>query len=136
MKTKEKLIKEKEEIEKQLKELEEKEKLKDFKEIRFKNKIFKIYKWENKPHGDLINNLPKNERLATFQEFNKLIEEKVFEMELYKVYVTKHFNKLQWDKKYCLSRLCLNDDLGLYSDWSNLDDSGSDGRVVVVRDLK
>ncbi|HEY0090105.1 MAG TPA: hypothetical protein VGB37_14760 [Candidatus Lokiarchaeia archaeon] len=62
--TKKELIKEKEEIEKQIQEIENKEKMNDFEEFECDGKKFKIYKWACTPFGDLILNLPKNERLA------------------------------------------------------------------------
>jgi hypothetical protein len=111
--------------------------LKEFEEFTFKGKQFKIYKWENKPYRDLINNLPKNERLATFQEFNKAIKGKAFEMEVRKDYITKHFNKLQLNKRYCLSRSDLYSVSNMCFNYSLLSDYHVNGRVVViVEDLK
>jgi polyribonucleotide nucleotidyltransferase len=115
----------------ELEKLEEAEKLKEFQEFTFKSKKFKIYKWENKPYEDLINNLPKNERLATFQEFNEAVEEKAFEMEIWKYYITKHFNKLQWDKIHCLSRCYRDGYSNLNSNNSDLSGSIDSGRVVI-----
>jgi hypothetical protein len=132
MKDKKQLIKEKEEIELQIKEIEKQEQLNDFQSFKFNGKIFKIYKWENKPFGELINNLPKNERLATFQEFLELVDDGKFKMEQEKYYVTKHFLKSEWNKEYCLSRLCLSRNLGLYSVDEYLEYSADNGRVVVV----
>ena len=95
MKTIKELIKEKEKIEKQILELETKEE--DYNEVKHKGKTFRIYKWEDKPFKDLLNNLPKGFRLAEFQEFNELIESG-FKLEIWKYYITKHFNKLQENK--------------------------------------
>lgn len=120
-----------------IKELEETEKLKNFQEVTYKGKKFRIYKWENKPYSEIINKdftckFDKKLRLAEFQEFNELIENKLFKMKVWKSYITKHFNKLQWNKKYCLSRCCLGGDSVLYSGYSDLSGSIDDGRVVFV----
>ena len=131
MKTKKELIKEKEKIEKQILELETKEEEEDYNEVKHKGKTFRIYKWENKPFKDLLSNLPKGFRLAEFQEFNKLIESG-FELEVWKEYITKHFNKLQENKEYCLSRVCLDSYGGLCCDDDILAGSDDDGRVVLV----
>ena len=141
MKTIKQLEKQKLEIEKQIEKLKAKEQLKDFQEFTFKGKKFRIVKWENKPYGDLIDKnfnckLWKNFRLAEFQEFNEAIEEKAFILEVWKYYITKHFNSLQWKKEYCLSRGCLNRYSGLSSNNSDLSDSNVYGRVVLCEDLK
>ena len=115
----------------ELKELEQVEPSKVFQEFTFEGKRFKIYKWENIQYGDLINNLPKNERLAEFQEFNEAVEEKAFEMEIWSFYITKHFNKLKWEKDYCLSAGYLGyDSQGAFD--SGLWGSNGSGRVVVI----
>jgi hypothetical protein len=133
MKTKEELIKEKEKIELQIKEIENQEKLNDFTKFKFEGKTFKIYKWENKPFGELIRNLPKNERLATFQKFVKAINSGRFKIKQNKIYITKHFSKLQWNKEYCLSGLYLNGGLDLDSYNVYLEYSDDNGRVVVIK---
>ena len=132
MKTKNELIAEKEEIEKQIQKIENQEKMKDFVEFESEGKKFKIYKWEDKPFGELIKNLPENEKLSTFQEFNEAVENLIFVMETGKYYITKHWNKLQWKKEYCLSGLFLSRYLNLNSDYEYLEYSNDYGRVVVI----
>ena len=104
----------------------------DYQEVKHNSKIFRIYKWENKPLKDLINNLPKGFRLAEFQEFNDLIESG-FELEKWEYYYVKHFNKLQQEKEYCLSGVCLDRYGDLYSNVDDLEDSDGNGRVVLVK---
>ena len=137
MKTKEQLIKEKEKIELQIKKLEEQE---EFKSIIYKNKEFRIYKWENKPIKDLINKDFSSKiegfRLAEFQKFNELIETKKIKLEVWKYYFVKHWNKLQHNKTYCLSRCYLYRLSSLISYDSGLSNSYVNGRVVLVRNLK
>jgi hypothetical protein len=107
-------------------------KMNQFQEFESEGKTFKIYTWENKPFGDLILNLPENERLATFHEFGELIDERKFKMEKYKFYITKNILKSQWNKEYCLSSLYLNWTLYLNSYGEGLEYSNDNGRVVVV----
>ncbi|HEY0090096.1 MAG TPA: hypothetical protein VGB37_14715 [Candidatus Lokiarchaeia archaeon] len=109
-----------------------KKELNNFEEFEFENKHFKIYTWENKKFGDLILNLPENERLATFQKFVKAINSGRFKIEQNKIYITKHFSKLQWSKKYCLTGLYLDRNLGLLSYSEGLESSYDLGRVVVI----
>ena len=108
----------------------------EYSEIKFNNKLFRIYIWENKPYGDLINNLPKGFRLSEFQEFNELIESKKIKLAKERYYIVKHFNKLQWNKEHYLSRLCLSKDLDIYLYIGCLGNSDDIGRVVLVKDLK
>ena len=134
MKIKEQLIKQKEEIEKQIKELEEKEKLKEFEEIKFKNKIFRIYKWEKKPFKDFV--YPKGFRLSEEREFIDLYDSG-FKVEEYPViYFTKNRSKLNIKNDWGLSGLYLNGSLNLGSGYGDLANSYVNGRVVIVRDLK
>jgi len=124
---------------KEIKELEENEQT-EFKSIIYKNKEFRIYNWENKPISELVNkdftSKIKGYRLSDFQKFNKLIENKEIELEVWKVYFTKHLNKLQHNKKYCLSGCYLGRYSNLGSGSSRLSDSYGNGRVVLVRNLK
>ena len=140
MKTKEQLIKEKEKIELQIKKLEQKEEQEEYEKIIYKNKEFRIYKWEDKPIGDLINedfsSKIKGYRLSEFQEFNELIENKKIELEVWKYYFVKHWNKLQHNETYCLSRCCLGRDSDLDSGYSDLSYSDGNVRVVLVKNLK
>ena len=108
----------------------------EYSEIKFNNKLFRIYIWENKLYGNLINNLPKGFRLSEFQEFNELIESKKIKLAKERYYIVKHFNKLQWNKEHYLSRLCLSKDLDIYLYIGCLEDFNDIGRVVLVRDLK
>ena len=132
---KEQLIKQREEIDKKIRELENAEN-KEFEEITFKGKKFRIYKWENKPYNEIINKdftckFDKKLKLVEFNEFNELIEERKIKLKVWKYYITKHFNKLQWNKEYCLSRCCLNRDSNLYSGGSGLSGSNDYGGVVL-----
>jgi len=132
MKTKKQLIKEKEKIEKQILELESAEKQNDFKEIKFKNKTFRIYKWD-KPVGDFLKNLPKGFRLAEHYEFIELFDDKLIDCpEDWEVYFTKHYSKRK-QKENLLSSCCLYwfSYLGSYD--SDLSLSSYDGRVVIVK---
>ena len=140
-----KLKQQKEKIEKEIKELENQEKLKleknNYEEIKFKNKLFRIYKWENKKFEDIINKdwsckLDGSFRLVEFNEFNELVEEKKIKLEAWKVYIVKHFNKLQLNKNWCLSRVCLYSGGYLYAGIDNLANSDDYGRVVFVKELK
>ena len=116
-------------LQKQKEELLEKEN-KDYQEIKFKKKIFRIYKWENKPIKDF--KYPKGFKMSEFQEFNELIESG-FKLELWKYYIVKNFNKLQWDKKWSLSRVYLYRYGGFYATYDVLADSDDFGRVVCVK---
>ena len=103
----------------------------NYTEIKFKNKTFGIYKWENKKIGDF--KYPKEFKMAEFQEFVDLIDSKKFKLEVLKNYFVKHFSKLQKNKKWCLSRVCLYSDGDLSSDSDDLRYSDVDGRVVCVK---
>ena len=122
-------------LKEEIKELENKEQ-EEFESIIYNNKEFRIYKW-TKPISELVNkdftSKIKGYRLSEFQEFNELIESKKIELEIYKFYFVKHWNKLQHNKTYCLSRCYLNRGSGLNSGNSDLSDSSDDGRVVLVR---
>lgn len=141
MKTKEQINKQIEKLQEELKVLEESEKSKDFIEIKFKNKIFRIYKWENKPYGDIINKdfsckLDKSFKLSEFYEFQELITNKKIELEVWKDYITKHFQKLQWTEEYSLSRCYLSWGSYLSSGNSDLAYSSDNGRVVFVKEIR
>lgn len=105
----------------------------DFETYIHNKKEFRIYKWTN-PIKDFI--YPKGFRMSEFQEFQELIESKKIKLEVWVSYFTKHFNKLQWNKEYCLSWCYLNGDSSLVSNYSDLAVSSDDGRVVCVRNLK
>lgn len=105
-----------------------------FKTIKFKNKEFRIYKWENKPVGDFI--YPKGFRMSEFQEFVELIDNGLIKYNSdWEYFWVKHFSKLQQKKKFCLSRLFLDVHV-LNSDNDDLLNSNRYGRIVCVRDLK
>ena len=129
MKTLKQLEEAKVKIEKQIEELKAKEN-NNYEEVG----NFRIYKWENKPVRDFI--YPKGYRMAEFQEFVDLIDSGKFNMEVWKYYWVKHFLKEQQKTKYCLSRLCLNWNLYLNSDYDDLAISYDDGRVVCIKEKK
>ena len=129
MKTKEEINIEIEKLQQELKELDNN----DYEEVKHNKKTFRIYKWDDKPYGDLINNPPKGFRLSEFQEFFELVESKKFEFEVWKDYIIKHFNKLQWDTQYGLASAYLSN----AQDWNSSDDvlanSNDNGSVVLVK---
>ena len=100
-----------------------------FQEIIYKNKEFRIYKWEDKPIKDF--KIPKGFDFANFQDFVELYDNNKVELEVWKYYYVKHFSKIQQTKEWCLSRLYLGGNLDLRSGGGNLASSNSDGRVVV-----
>ena len=106
----------------------------DFQKIIYKNKEFRVYKWESKPFKDFI--CPKGFDFAEFNDFVELYDNKKIELEVWKYYFVKHFSKIQQTKEYCLSRLYLYGGLDLWSDFEDLGDSVSVGRVCVSRKLK
>ena len=122
-------------LKEEIKELENKEQ-EEFESIIYNNKEFRIYKW-TKPISELVNkdftSKIKGYRLSEFQEFNELIESKKIELEIYKFYFVKHWNKLQHNKTYCLSRCYLYRLSSLISYDSGLSNSYVNGRVVLVR---
>lgn len=125
-------------LQEKLKVIEEQEKLenltKDFKKIIYKNKEFRIYKWENKPFKNFP--IPEGFNWSEYFDFVKLINEDKIELEQYpSCYYTKSQFK-QNLKDYGLSRLCLGWGLNLRSSGEGLAGSDADGRVVVVRSLK
>ena len=104
-------------------------KVEDFKTIKHEGKEFRIYKWENKPFNTF--KVQNGFRIIEFQELNKLIEDKLIKYSgEWEVFFTKHFNKLFKDKG--LSSVCLYVSV-LSSDYGDLADSNSNGRVVVVK---
>lgn len=112
------------------------EKYTDYETIHFKNKEFRIYKWEDKQVSDLINKDFTCKfwgRLAEFQELQELIENDKIELGFHKYYITKHFNRKQWSKELCLLRSFLSSGSDLYSFSSSLLNSYDNGRVVVVK---
>ena len=109
--------------------------IKDYQEIKHNNKIFRIYKWENKQIRDFV--YPKRFRMSEFQEFVDLIDSKKIELEVWKYYYVKHFSKLQWNKKWRFSRLCLDGDSDLSSSYVvGLSYSSGNGRVVCVKEVE
>jgi hypothetical protein len=119
---------------KELEELEEAEKLKDFKELIFKGKKFRIYKWENKPVGDFLKNIPKGFELAEYSDFVELFDNKLinYPKEYWEVYWVKHYSKRKQKEGY-LSGCYLDGGSGLGSYYSVLSGSNGSGRVVLVR---
>lgn len=105
--------------------------IEEYKEYKHKGKTFRVYIWEIKSIKDF--KYPKGFRMAEFQEFNELIESEKIELEVWKGYFVKHFNKLQLNKEYCLSRVCLDGDGGLNAGKDVLADSYDYGRVVCVK---
>ena len=135
MKTKTQLIKEKEKIELQIKELEQKEEQEEFQLINYKNKEFRIYKWENKPVRDFV--YPKGFKLIEYSEFIDLFDNKIIDYpkENWEVYFTKHYSKRK-QKENILSGFYLNYIGILDVGDDNLASSDGNGRVVLVWNLK
>ena len=106
----------------------------DFEKIIYKNKEFRIYKWESKPIRDF--QIPKGFDFAEFNDFVELYDEKKIELEVWKDYYVKHFSKIQQKKEYGLSGLCLGRDLNFRSINEDIGSSDSDGRCVVARTIK
>jgi hypothetical protein len=106
----------------------------DFQKIVYKNKEFRIYKWESKPIRDF--KIPDGFDFAEFNDFVELYDKKKIELEVWKDYYVKHFSKIQQKKESGLSWLCLYRDLNLWSGGDDLANSDSVGRVCVSRDLK
>ncbi len=117
-------------LEKKKLEIEEKiEALKNNDFIKVKN--FRIYKWEDKEIREFV--YPEGYRMAEFQEFTDLIDSGDIELEVWKYYWVKHFLKSQWDKEYCLSRVCLNRVGVVDAVVDGLSDSDGGGRVVCIK---
>jgi len=122
------------ELQEQLKQMELKEKEKDFQKVIYNKKEFRIYKWD-KPIKDFP--MPEGFSMSEHSEFVELYDEGKIELEQYPVeYFVKHYSKIQQKKEWCVSRLYLNGDLGLYSRYEDLAGSDDYGRVVVVRSIK
>jgi len=121
-------------LKEEIKELEE-EQEQDFKSIIYKNKEFRIYKWENKPIKDFV--YPKGFRLIEHSEFTNLFNNEIIDYPKKGrvVYFTKHYSKRK-QKENILSRWYLDRNLCLSSDSSFLSGSNDVGRVVLVRNLK
>ena len=135
MKTKQEQLAEAEEVVSKLKIEIEKERLKqDFQKIVYKNKEFRIYKWESKPIRDF--QIPKDFDFAKFNDFVDLYDNKKIELEVWKYYYVKHFSKIQQTEDYGLSWLYLGGSLYLRSGDVSLGYSSSVGRVCVSRKLK
>jgi len=129
MKTKEEINIEIEKLQQELRELDNN----DYQEVEHNNKTFRIYKWDDKPYGDLINNPPKGFRLSEFQKFFELVESNKFEFEVWRYYIIKHFNKLQWDTQFGLARAYLSLAQLWNSNLGCLASSDDDGSVVLVK---
>ena len=127
MKTKKQLQKQTEELQAQIKELENQ----DYEKIVHNKKEFRIYKWEDKLFKDFP--IPKGYNFAEYFDVVNLINlDKIkFTKPWAETYICK--SQFQKNKKYCLSRLFLYDDLNLGSVNSDLDDSVDGGRVVLVK---
>lgn len=96
---------------------------------------FRIYKWENKPVKDFLDNMPKGFRLATFNEFNELIESKKYKLKIWHYYWVQHWNERQREMGR-LSAVFLYNFGNLNSYNNNLDYSNDSGRVVVIKDSR
>ena len=106
----------------------------DYQTIVYKNKEFRIYKWESKPFRDFP--MPKGFDWCEYIDFVELINEKKIELEKYPVeYIVKNQFKTN-TKDYPVSRVCLNGNSNLNSNNWVLDNSNGDGRVVVSRAIK
>lgn len=133
MNKQQKLSKLKQEVIKLEAEIKEEEN-KDFRKIIYKNKEFRIYKWENKVLKDFP--MPKGFDWCEFNDFIELYDKEKINMEVWKDYFVKHYSKLQQKEEYYLARVCLYRDLGLGSSSEYLGYSSADGRVVISRSLK
>jgi len=100
-----------------------------YQEIKYKNKIFRIYVWEDKKIRDFP--MPKGFDFAKFNDFIELYNNDKVELEVWKYYYLKHFSTKQQTKDYCLSGLCLGGNLSLSSSYCDLDGSSSNGGIVV-----
>ena len=121
----EKIIK----LQEELKKIEEAEKEQDYQKIIYKNKEFRIYKWENKQFKDF--SMPKGFDFAEANEFIELYDNDKIELEVWKYYITKHISKKQQKKVLGLSWFYLSGDLVLYSSNDVLANSDEGGRVVI-----
>ena len=103
--------------------------------IKYKNKEFRIYKWESKPFRDF--KIPKGFELTEHKDFMELFDNKLIDYpkEGWEVYFVKHYSKRKQKEGY-ISGLYVGRDSGLDS-W-NEDLAGSDdfGRVVVSRRIE
>ena len=94
-------------------------------------KEFRIYKWEDKKFSDFP--MPIGFDWAEVFDFVYLYDNDLIKLEKFPVdYFT---NKISKKNKPVLSRLYLSRNLVLVSNWDNLADSGSNGRVVVSKEL-
>jgi hypothetical protein len=104
----------------------------EFQKIVYKEKNYRIYKWEKKPFKDFV--CPKGFRGVDYKEFSDLVNNTKFNWEQYPVsyYSTNLIKNNYWE----LTRAYLNDD----GDWGSINGhlAGSDdcGRVVVVEGEK
>ena len=105
------------------------------KTIKYKNKEFRIYKWEFKPFRDF--KIPKGFELTEHKDFMELFDNKLIDYpkEGWEVYFVKHYSKRKQKEGY-ISGLCLYRNSGLVSWYEDLADSNISGRVVVSRRIK
>jgi TolA-binding protein len=106
----------------------------DFQKIIYKDKEFRIYKWEDKQIKDF--KIPEGFDFAEFSDFVELYDKKKIELAVWKYYYVKHFSKIQQNKEYGLSGLYLSRDLVFRSVNDDLASSNSVGRVCVSRKIK
>lgn len=106
--------------------------MKTYKTIKFKNKEYRIYKWENKPFNEF--KIPKGFRLCKFQEFIELFDNKLINYPKisWDSYFLEHYSKRKKEEGYIM-RAYLYWVSYLDSGDSVLDDSSDSGRVVVVK---
>lgn len=102
--------------------------------IIYKNKEFRIIKWEKKPFKDFP--MPKGFDWCEPKDFVELYDNDKIKLEVWKSYMVKNCSKKNVKKGWALSRFFLGggSDLDSY-DWY-LEYSSGSGRVVVSRELK
>ena len=103
--------------------------------IKYKNKEFRIYRWESKPFRDF--KITKGFELTEHKDFMELFDNKLinYPNDDWEVYFVKHFSKRKQKEGY-ISGLCLYETSGLYSRYEGLASSDDDGRVVVSRRIE
>ena len=103
----------------------------EYQEIKYKDKTYRIYKWENKSLKDFP--MPKGFNWCPYMDFVELINKRIIELENYPVdYVTEQQFEIN-KKDFPLSRFYLNRDSLLYSNNWDLDGSSDNGRVVLKK---
>ena len=103
--------------------------------IKYKNKEFRIYRWESKPFRDF--KIPKGFKLAEHKDFIELFDNKLinYPKKDWEIYFVKHYSKRKQKEGY-ISRLFLDGLSDLGSGDEDLASSYDGGRVVVSRRIE